>query len=530
MNGIPSTPKKPIRSLYAFIQARTGSTRFPKKVLAELPPGSGKTILEHIHARIRKVLPADKIVYLIPEGDAELADFLSLKKMRYFVGPLEDVRQRYSNAAEHFGADAILRLTGDNPFYDTLHLELLLQAFSKEECDLSYFKGLPLGTGGEVFRTSALDSLPENGWEERHKEHVSLHIKEDPNRFRIVPIPAILTKKESERIPHFRLTVDTPEDFQTVSDLLTKKNPEVFSELGVYDFLRMEEENPVLFRKNLDIPQVRFPLPDPERTPKKGKIAFLVAPAKEYGSGHFARSSILFSLLPFRNWEPAWLREFPKDGEYEILLIDHRDIEIPFEYKRTKVLLLDHFGKDRKNYPHWDVLPHPENESDFDWNRILLPPALFSSEFRTGQESKKYDLFCYSGSLGEAETQKLDSFFRTYFSGKKVLRVGGQTPEKDANIEYASRLSRPEYLNALASSRSFLGYFGQSLFEALYLKIPSATFSISPVHESLSKLLEKRGVPVSDLRSMPEFSLGNGSPGPDGYDLLLEKIEDCLGS
>ncbi|PJZ77542.1 cytidylyltransferase domain-containing protein [Leptospira neocaledonica] len=549
MSGIHLTPKPKVRSLFAFIQARTGSTRFPKKVIRPIPPNSDKTILDHIHSRVLKILPNSRIIYLIPEGDLELESFLEKNGMHHFFGPLEDVRQRYILASEKFNADAILRLTGDNPFYDTTHLDLLIQTFIESDSDLAYFKGLPLGTGGEVFRTSTLLNLSNSQQEERHKEHVSLHIKEDPNLYKITAIPSLLTKEEVSRLANFRLTVDTPEDFETVSDLLTQKSFESIGNFNTKEFLEWEKESPSLFQKNLDVPQVKFALPSPNQT-YKGKVAVLVAPAKEFGSGHFSRTSLLYSFLPYRGWEPEWLSTFPKDGEYNILLIDYRDIKIPISYQKTKVLLLDHFGEDRsllapeardlvladninfktdykRKYDFWDLLPHPGNDRNFNWEQILIPPNLISAATNEEKSShKEYEIFCYAGNLGKEESENIDSFL-VQNSSKKKIRIGG-TPPQTNEIQYYSRLSRVQYLQTLRSSEKFLGYFGQSLFEALFLKIPSATFSISPIHRELSHILEKYNIPFTDLRQKVEFSLGAKTVGENGYKVLLDKIDSII--
>ncbi|WP_367898417.1 spore coat biosynthesis protein F [Leptospira sp. WS58.C1] len=523
MSGIHSTLKPKIRSLFAFIQARTGSTRFPKKVIRPIPPGSDKTILDHIHSRVLKILPNSRIVYLIPEGDSELESFLVKNGMLHFSGPLEDVRQRYILASAKFEADAILRLTGDNPFYDTTHLDLLIQTFIESDSDLAYFKGLPLGTGGEVFRTSALLNLSASEQEERHKEHVSIHIKENPNLYKITAIPSLLTKEEGSRLSNFRLTVDTPEDFETISDLLTQRSFESICNFNTKEFLEWENESPSLFRKNLDVPQVRFNLPSPNEK-IKGKIGVLVAPAKEFGSGHFSRTSLLYSFLPYRGWEPEWLSTFPKDGEYDILLIDYRDVKIQVPYQRTKVLLLDHFGEEKKKYDFWDLLPHPQNDRIFNWEQILIPPNLISSAtIEEKNPLKEYEIFCYAGNLGKEESENLDRFL-IQNSSQKRIRIGG-TPPKTNEIEYFPRLSRVLYLQTLRSSEKFLGYFGQSLFEALFLKIPSATFSISPIHTELSYVLEKCNIPFTDLSRKTDFSLGTKTVGENGYTLLLDKID-----
>ncbi|EQA44072.1 cytidylyltransferase [Leptospira broomii serovar Hurstbridge str. 5399] len=532
MSGTLLTPKKP-GSLYAFIQARTSSTRFPGKVLKELPEGSGNVLLDHIHFRLSKVLPQSRIVYVIPEGDFELESFLASKNRRVFSGPLDDVRARYILAASKFGAEAILRLTGDNPFYDVKHLGLLLLSFLEGTSQLSYFKGLPLGTGGEVFRTEALLWEPKGGLEERHREHVSLHIKEHPEKFRITSIPSLIAEKDSNRIPRFRLTVDTPEDFRTMQAILeepAKSIPNTDTKIpafGLDDLLKWEADHPKLFEGNASVPQIKFPLPTSNRK-SKGNIALLIAPAKEFGSGHEARSHILYSLLPDRDWEPALVSEFPKDGEYQGLIIDYRDISIPIEYKKTKLLLLDHFGKERKIHPHFDLLPHPLNRSSFDWSNILLPPSITSYSLNPAtEEVKQYEFFCYAGAIEKRQSDDLDRLLLRQSPSGKILRVGGSPPSTESGrIDHVDRLSTNDYLTALRGSKRFFGYFGQSLFEALYLGIPSATFGISPIHETLSSMLqEDAGIPYYKNADSIEFSTGTRIPGPKGYHNILEYID-----
>lgn len=81
MNGTRSTHK-----VYAFIQARTGSSRLPEKVLLEFPSGSGKTLVDRIYDRILTVLPKEQIVYLIPKEDKELRYFLNQRSYLFLQG------------------------------------------------------------------------------------------------------------------------------------------------------------------------------------------------------------------------------------------------------------------------------------------------------------------------------------------------------------------------------------------------------------------------------------------------------------
>jgi spore coat polysaccharide biosynthesis protein SpsF len=46
----------------AIIQARTGSTRLPGKVLKELPYGSGITVLQQVVRRLKRAQTLDEII------------------------------------------------------------------------------------------------------------------------------------------------------------------------------------------------------------------------------------------------------------------------------------------------------------------------------------------------------------------------------------------------------------------------------------------------------------------------------------
>ncbi|EMO73666.1 cytidylyltransferase [Leptospira kirschneri str. 200801925] len=524
MSGTRST-----RKVYAFIQARTGSSRLPGKVLLEFPPGSGKTLIDRIYDRILTVLPKEQIVYLIPEEDKELHYFLNQRNYLFFAGDLLDVRRRYIEAADFFNADSILRLTGDNPFYDTIHLDQLLQSFQFFESDLSYVSGLPLGMGGEIFTKKALEWAP-NTLEEKHKEHVSLHIKENPDRFRITKLSSLLSEKEKLILPKLRLTIDEPKDFETTSqifNLLNEQNP-IFGARECIDLFKIY---PNVFT-NQDVEQIRFQTLSVQKT-KHSKIGIFAGDPKDFGSGHFERSRILFALLAAMPFETFWLGEFPKEEDLDLLIIDSRDISIP-EYSKTKVLLLDHFGSDRKKFHHYDLLPHSDIEDHFSLDQILIPPRLLNLDKK--QIDNSY-ILCYAGNIDSRSTFSLDSFLESLsFSENipKIVRIGGADTLSE-RIEFIPRVSKFKFQNLLATCSGFVGYFGQSLFEAIFLDKKVCTYSIGPVHFSLSSLCEKKyGIPFAgDLNSISfgnevKLQLSSQPVSGKGYSKLLGEIERIL--
>ncbi|MDH5655857.1 MAG: hypothetical protein OEZ34_08115 [Spirochaetia bacterium] len=235
-----------------FIQARSGSSRYPGKIFEGLPVEGAPSILEHIYRRLSKVRGYDVISVLAPESDERLIQFCKKKKFSVFTGPEEDVRQRYRNAAEYYNTDLVIRATGDNPCVDPgIAEETLSMLKTKDRLDLFSFYNLPLGIAVEAFRKDALFADVSNDYPE-YREHVSLHIKQNPGRFRILHADHPSMDFPCEALP--RLTVDTAEDLQVVRKL--------FSVLGkdftTSQIMRLAEKNPEIFTGNLHVKQKTF--------------------------------------------------------------------------------------------------------------------------------------------------------------------------------------------------------------------------------------------------------------------------------
>jgi len=191
------------------------------------------------------------VVVLVPKDDMALQAFLGREKIPYRKGPLDDVRERYRSAAQDLDLDIVIRATADNPAVDPEYARLALSEFIQARVDLFSFSGMPIGTGVEIFSTTALMTDGLDGPE--YREHVSLHIKHDPSRFKVLHLP--WSAKVQTTTP--RLTVDTPEDLQVIRS--------VFDQLGdgfrLADVLRLFENEPGLFDANRNVSQVVFKPP-----------------------------------------------------------------------------------------------------------------------------------------------------------------------------------------------------------------------------------------------------------------------------
>ena len=193
-----------------IIQARTGSTRLPGKVLKKI---GDKSLLEHILHRLNRLQHNVKIVIATStlEKDDRIEDFCLENRVDCFRGSEGDVLERYRLCAKQNKFNHIVRLTGDNPFIDIEELDKLIDLHIRSKSDYSRsFSVLPKGVGSEIFTFHALEESYKFGKKDNHKEHVNEYIEENESKFNISELDV---RTEKNR-PEISLTVDTPSDYK----------------------------------------------------------------------------------------------------------------------------------------------------------------------------------------------------------------------------------------------------------------------------------------------------------------------------
>src|SRR5476649_1017963 len=101
----------------AILQARVSSSRLPGKVLK---PILGRAMLLHQLDRVRRAGSLDDLVVATSteSGDDAIETMCAAEGIRCFRGSLNDVLDRFYQAALPFNPDYIVRLTGDCPLAD----------------------------------------------------------------------------------------------------------------------------------------------------------------------------------------------------------------------------------------------------------------------------------------------------------------------------------------------------------------------------------------------------------------------------
>jgi len=225
--------------ILGILQARTSSTRLPGKVLKKI---LGKALLELQIEREKRSKLIEKLIVATSNNasDDPLEDLCKKIGVECFRGNLENVLDRFYQAALPYTPKYVVRLTGDCPLVDPELLDEIVSYCIQNHLDYAtnaLEPTYPDGLDVEVFRFSAL----EEAWREARLpsqlEHVTPYINRQPDKFKIGHYKSKLD------LSYLRWTVDEEEDFvlvKTIYENLYPKNP-IFTTSDVLQFL---DQNP----------------------------------------------------------------------------------------------------------------------------------------------------------------------------------------------------------------------------------------------------------------------------------------------
>lgn len=225
--------------LTAIIQARTGSTRLPQKVLKPL---MGKPMIAHVVARVQAAHTLQQVILATTDhpSDDALAQLAADLGVLVFRGSEADVLDRYYQAAKTHHASVIVRITGDCPLIDPAVIDQTVRLF--QSGDYAYVNNFmqrtyPDGLDTEVFSFAALEQAWQSATLKSEREHVTPYLYKHPERFAQVGLT------QPYPMGDWRWTVDEPADFDFISKIyaaLYPLNP-LFDRLAVKALL---EANP----------------------------------------------------------------------------------------------------------------------------------------------------------------------------------------------------------------------------------------------------------------------------------------------
>lgn len=233
---------------FAIIQARSGSTRLPEKVLLKV---MGKTILEYVLERVKRAKNIEGIIVAttLNKEDVRIVDLVESLRIKTYRGSSEDVLDRYYQTAKLFGIKHIVRITADCPLIDPQIIDNAIELYFESKadyCSNTLEETFPDGEDVEVFSFNALRSAWKNAKLVSEREHVTPYIKKNPSMFKLVNL------KNNTDLSAKRWTVDTEGDFRFIKAVLEALYP-IKPDFNSEDILEFLKNNPHLEKINKGI-------------------------------------------------------------------------------------------------------------------------------------------------------------------------------------------------------------------------------------------------------------------------------------
>jgi glutamate-1-semialdehyde 2,1-aminomutase/spore coat polysaccharide biosynthesis protein SpsF len=224
------------KQIIIVTQARTGSTRFPEKVLKEI---SGVSLLEIHLSRLKKSKFANNLLVATtrkPE-DERIIKLCRRLSVEVFTGSEENVLDRYWQSVKDKPHHYIVRVTSDCPLIDPNLIDEMIKKMISLEVDYlsnTLRDTFPDGQDIEIFTKTALNKAHKLSKLKSHKEHVTLFIKENSDYVNNGKLfTASSFERDFDNISNIRMTVDEQEDFIVIKKLIDslgrEANYEVYS-------------------------------------------------------------------------------------------------------------------------------------------------------------------------------------------------------------------------------------------------------------------------------------------------------------
>ena len=239
--------KKLTEDMIIIIQARTGSTRLPNKVL--LPFYKNKTILDIICERLSKnkyFIPVCIATTNNSNDDILYNKYKDNTDILCYRGDENNVLSRFIDCAEYFNKKTIIRVCSDNPFISLKYMEYLIDIYLENNKDyISYsINGEKccmkshIGIFSEIVSLNSLKTAIIETKEKHFLENVTEYVYENTDKFLV---KLINENFSSSIINDIRLTLDNKDDFDNLTKIY--KSLDIKEDIDFYQILNYLHEN-----------------------------------------------------------------------------------------------------------------------------------------------------------------------------------------------------------------------------------------------------------------------------------------------
>jgi spore coat polysaccharide biosynthesis protein SpsF len=213
----------PHPALLGIVLARLDSSRLPGKALRVC---AGLPLVEHAIVRARRCQQLRGLVLATTDRavDDRLVEYARSLSMPVFRGDVDDVAGRVLACSREHGAEYLLRINGDSPFFDPELVDEAIELLDDGEVDLVtnlIDRTFPYGIAVEILRTAALADA-HACMTPAEREHVTQHFYKRLGDWRVRSI-----RSERPELSRARLVVDTEDDLAQFERLAERLGPEL---------------------------------------------------------------------------------------------------------------------------------------------------------------------------------------------------------------------------------------------------------------------------------------------------------------
>ncbi len=225
----------------AIIEARMTSSRLPGKVLKTV---MGKPMLEYLIERLKLVDSLDEIIIATTTNteDDKIQKFAEEKNILVHRGSEFNVMKRVLEGAKKYKVDIVVKITGDCPIIDPNIVEQCIRIFEKNSIDFlsnGHFRSYPDGMDVAVFTYEALEKSFSLTHDKLDLEHVTLHMRNNPEIFRSI----YLLAPPNLHWPELGLTLDEIGDYELIKKIIEHFGKDcIFSCEKVINYLKKEPD------------------------------------------------------------------------------------------------------------------------------------------------------------------------------------------------------------------------------------------------------------------------------------------------
>lgn len=239
-----ATPNQP-DGVVTVVQARTGSTRLPNKVLRPL---AGRPLLCRMVERVKSAALAG-VVVIATTAEAEddlIVELCEAAAVPCFRGHPTDLLDRHYQAGLAFGAETVVKIPSDCPLIDPRVIDRVIGHYLERSGQYDYVSNLhpatyPDGNDVEVMSMRALETAWREAERDFEREHTTPFLWENPARFRL---GNVVWETGLDYSMSHRWTIDYEEDYRFIAAIYDALYPTLpdFSLEDILDYLENHPE------------------------------------------------------------------------------------------------------------------------------------------------------------------------------------------------------------------------------------------------------------------------------------------------